>query len=123
MAMITLKVGGMTCEHCERAVRQAIARVPGATPVEVSHTEGVARLETSGPDVDLHKVIEEIRAEEYTVDEEGLATLAPSPPKSTEPTGAPAAPDNGHSEEIAFAIQAAEPRPLVQLREGPRKRV
>lgn len=33
--MIELKVEGMTCDHCEQAVRQALARVPGVTAVLV----------------------------------------------------------------------------------------
>ena len=105
MAEITLKVGGMTCEHCERTVRQAIARVAGATPLEVSYAEGIARLETSDPEVDLHRVIEEIRAEEYTVDDQSVAAIAPATRATPAPAGAPGARGNGRSEEIAFAIQ------------------
>jgi copper chaperone len=31
--MIKLKVTGMTCGHCEAAVRKALAQVPGVTEV------------------------------------------------------------------------------------------
>jgi copper chaperone len=31
--MIELKVEGMTCGHCEQAVRKALAAVPGVTTV------------------------------------------------------------------------------------------
>jgi len=31
--MIELRVEGMTCGHCEQAVRQALAAVPGVTAV------------------------------------------------------------------------------------------
>ena len=31
--MIELKVEGMTCGHCEQAVRQALAAVPGVRAV------------------------------------------------------------------------------------------
>ena len=31
--MIELKVEGMTCGHCEQAVRQALAAVPGVSAV------------------------------------------------------------------------------------------
>ncbi len=31
--MIRLKVGGMTCEHCEKAVAQALSRVAGVDQV------------------------------------------------------------------------------------------
>jgi len=105
MAVVTLKVGGMTCEHCERAVRKAIDRVPGAHALEVSHQTGTARLETTGPEVDLGRVAEEIRAEDYTVEDDDLAmaggAAAPAEP-ATVPV--PAAVD-GAVEEVTFAIQ------------------
>jgi Cu+-exporting ATPase len=105
MAVITLTVGGMTCEHCERAVRQAIERVPGASPLEVSHGKGIARLETAGPEVDLRRVIEEIRAEEYTVDDQSVEVIGPPPAPMPAHGAVPVAGSNGGGEEIAFAIQ------------------
>jgi copper chaperone len=32
--MIVLKIEGMTCEHCVKAVREALAEVPGVDNVE-----------------------------------------------------------------------------------------
>lgn len=44
--MISLKVKGMTCGHCEAAVRKALAGVPGVTRVvEVSSERNEAKVE------------------------------------------------------------------------------
>lgn len=44
--MIELKVEGMTCSHCEQAVRQALAAVPGVTAVlEVDRGQQRAAVE------------------------------------------------------------------------------
>ncbi|MBP8198102.1 MAG: heavy-metal-associated domain-containing protein [Chromatiaceae bacterium] len=44
--MIELKVEGMTCGHCEQAVRQALAAVPGVTAVlEVDRGQQRAAVE------------------------------------------------------------------------------
>lgn len=49
--MISLKVKGMTCGHCEQAVRKALAAVAGVTRVvDVSRERGEARVEGQ-PDV------------------------------------------------------------------------
>lgn len=39
-----LKVGGMTCEGCVRAVSRVLAKVEGAAAVEVDLTRGEARV-------------------------------------------------------------------------------
>ena len=51
--MVKLRVAGMTCEHCERAVAAALESVPGVERVvSVSHRRGEAAVEGS-PDPDL----------------------------------------------------------------------
>jgi copper chaperone len=51
-AMIELKVEGMTCMHCVKAVTEALAAVPGVTGTpEVSLEQGAARVE-GAPDPD-----------------------------------------------------------------------
>jgi copper chaperone len=46
--MIELKVEGMTCMHCVKAVTQALSEVPGVTAVrEVSLEKGAATVEGS----------------------------------------------------------------------------
>ncbi len=49
--MIKLKVTGMTCQHCERAVSEALSGVAGVEEViAVSHERGEAVVE-GAPDV------------------------------------------------------------------------
>ena len=41
---VELKVTGMTCAHCEKAVQEALAAVPGVTAVDVDRSSGVANV-------------------------------------------------------------------------------
>ncbi|MEZ4632111.1 MAG: cation transporter [Deinococcales bacterium] len=43
--MITLKVEGMSCGHCKKAVEEALKSVQGAEKVEVNLAEASARVE------------------------------------------------------------------------------
>jgi copper chaperone len=64
--MIRLRVSGMTCEHCERAVRKALGAVSGVTRVvEVDRERGLALVEGS-PDVAA--LIEAVREEGYAAE-------------------------------------------------------
>jgi copper chaperone len=48
--MTKLKIEGMTCGHCVKAVQEALAAVPGVVgPVQVSLERGEALIE-GGPD-------------------------------------------------------------------------
>lgn len=61
--MIELKVEGMTCGHCEQAVRRALAQVPGVTAVlEVDRTQQRATVEG---DADLAALIAAIKDEGF----------------------------------------------------------
>jgi copper chaperone len=42
MEKITLKVDGMSCEHCVKAVTNALAGIAGVTDIVVSLKEGTA---------------------------------------------------------------------------------
>jgi len=58
--MIRLKVIGMTCQHCERAVSEALAVVPGVDEVvDVSHECGEATVEGSPNLLDLISAVTE----------------------------------------------------------------
>ncbi len=61
--MIKLKVEGMTCGHCEQAVRRALTQVPGVTAVlEVDRTQQRATVEG---DADLAALIAAIKDEGF----------------------------------------------------------
>jgi copper chaperone len=62
--MIELQVTGMTCQHCVRAVREALGAVPGVTRVvEVDLGSGRATVEG---DADPEALIAAIKEEGYT---------------------------------------------------------
>jgi copper chaperone len=43
--MMELEIEGMTCDHCVRAVTEALRLVPGVTQVAVTLNPGKARIE------------------------------------------------------------------------------
>jgi len=62
--MIELQITGMTCQHCVRAVRDALGAVPGvARVVEVDLGSGRASVEG---DANPEALIAAIQAEGYT---------------------------------------------------------
>ena len=64
--MIELKVTGMTCGHCETAVKKALADVPGVSGVvKVSRDE--ERVIVDG-DAELQALISAIEEEGYTAE-------------------------------------------------------
>ena len=67
--MSSLKVKGMTCGHCEAAVRKALAAVPGVTRVvDVSREQGEARVEGQP---DARALVQAVRAEGYEAEVAG----------------------------------------------------
>jgi len=66
----TYTVSGMTCGHCERAVREEVGQLPGVRGVEVSHETGAMTVISEAP-VDLGDVA-------AAVDEAGDYTVAPA---------------------------------------------
>ncbi len=68
MTQTTLKVSGMNCGHCEKAVEQALAKVAGVTSVlEVNHRQ--QRVTVEG-DAALPDLIAAIADEGYTAQAE-----------------------------------------------------
>lgn len=43
------QVTGMSCGHCENAIREEVSAVPGVAGVEVSAQTGLLRVEASAP--------------------------------------------------------------------------
>ena len=60
---VELKVDGMTCDHCVRAVTEAISGVEGVTEANVDLDAGAATL--TGEGVDLTAVVAAIVEEGY----------------------------------------------------------
>ncbi len=49
MTTTEFSVTGMTCSHCESAVRTEVSAVPGVTGVEVSAAEGTLTVLSDAP--------------------------------------------------------------------------
>jgi copper ion binding protein len=64
MKMVKIKIQGMTCEHCVRAVTRALSGVEGVTNVKVSLEKNEAVFDTSGQ-VDMEKIKKAIEEEGY----------------------------------------------------------
>ena len=64
MAAYDLKIEGMTCGHCVRAVEEALRDVRGVRSVTVEI--GRAHVETED-DVTLEQLVEAVEEEEYRV--------------------------------------------------------
>ena len=61
-----MKIEGMMCEHCERAVRNALLAVEGVDSAEASHEKGEAVVRLNKP-VDDEALRQAVIAEEYEV--------------------------------------------------------
>ena len=66
--MRTIKVKGMTCDHCVMAVTRALEGVTGVKNVKVNLKKGEATFEEAGP-VDMKVVRERIDDAGYEVTE------------------------------------------------------
>lgn len=53
-----IHITGMTCQHCVRAVSNALSKVPGVGRVEVSLEKGEARVEGEASADDLIRAVE-----------------------------------------------------------------
>ncbi|MGQ0548028.1 MAG: mercury(II) reductase [Betaproteobacteria bacterium] len=61
---LALQIKGMTCDSCARHVEDAIAKVPGVRNVEVSYSEGKARI-TAPPTLNPRALIAAVKAAGY----------------------------------------------------------
>jgi len=51
----TLKIEGMSCNHCVRSVKGALAELPGVKSVEVDLKSGTATIDAENLDLKLAK--------------------------------------------------------------------
>lgn len=67
MENVTLKVGGMSCEHCVKAVTNAVGSLPGVASVLVSLKTGTADVKYDPAEVTLGAIKAAITEEGYDV--------------------------------------------------------
>jgi len=64
--MATIKINGMTCNHCVMAVTKALSKIEGVREVNVDLSKGEATFEETQP-VDMDVVREEVKKAGYEV--------------------------------------------------------
>jgi copper chaperone len=69
MATATLKVQGMTCQHCVRAVTQALESQDGVTRAEVDLQAGRARVDYDDGRVSARELANAVAEEGYEAEE------------------------------------------------------
>ena len=67
MENVVLKVEGMSCEHCVKAVTNAVAGISGTQNVSVNLKDGSASFSFDPGKTDIEKVKAAIIEEGYTV--------------------------------------------------------
>lgn len=66
MATTAFTVTGMTCEHCERAVRSEVGEIAGVTDVSVSAASGRLSVTTAADPVETAAVLAAVDEAGYT---------------------------------------------------------
>ena len=65
MRKIKIQVKGMTCQHCVRAVEQALSALDGITAVQVDLEKGLVELTCDENRCDLSRIEAVIKEEGY----------------------------------------------------------
>ena len=68
MEKTTLQVSGMTCGHCEKAVKTALLNVEGVSEVSVSLKDGKVEVGHDGSKAPLGKLKEAVEDQGYDVE-------------------------------------------------------
>ena len=68
MIKTILKVGGMSCEHCVKAIRNAVGALPGVGSVTVDLAAGTVTLEHDPAQSPLERIRHEIQEQGYEVE-------------------------------------------------------
>jgi len=61
MTKQVITVGGMSCEHCVKAVTEAVKALPGVGGVKVNLKKGVAEVKFDGGKIVFESIKEAIR--------------------------------------------------------------
>lgn len=67
MKHVLLRVPDISCEHCDRTIRQALGRTPGVSAVDVDVAAKEVRVAYDEAAVDLDRLKVILRDEDYPV--------------------------------------------------------
>jgi len=113
MGTTTLRITGMTCDHCARSVEQKLNALPGVK-AKVSYDTSLATIE-AGADISHERLIAAVTAKGYGA---SLADHATAAPKTGGAAGLHVAIIGSGSAAFAAAIRAAEEGARVTIIEA-----
>lgn len=64
--MTTIKIKGMSCNHCVMAVQKALGGIDGMKDIKIDLEKGEATFDEAGP-VDMNRVREAVKKAGYQV--------------------------------------------------------
>lgn len=67
MEQTTLKIEGMTCDHCKKAVAGALQNLPGVKEVKVDVAKGIADVSYNNSEVTSDSMKEAVEEQGYDV--------------------------------------------------------
>jgi copper chaperone len=76
MSSITLNVADISCEHCERAITNALTPLEGVSTVQVDIPARQVRVDYDETRVTLDQMKEILQAEDYPVQSVAIAPAA-----------------------------------------------
>ncbi|MDW7776709.1 MAG: heavy metal translocating P-type ATPase [Methanosarcinales archaeon] len=79
MEDVKIKIEGMTCEHCQKRVHDAIASLDGVTSVSVDLSVGEATVSYDSSKIELDQIKQAVRDVDYQVVDEGEVCPVPTP--------------------------------------------
>lgn len=68
MEQVTLKVNGMSCGHCVKAIEGSVGELEGVSQVKVDLATGTATVQYTSENISLEKIKETIDEEGYEVE-------------------------------------------------------
>ncbi|MBF0709518.1 MULTISPECIES: copper chaperone CopZ [Bacillales] len=67
MEQTTLKIEGMTCDHCKAAVTTALQELEGVSEVNVNVEEGTAKVSYNASSVSVSEMNEAVEEQGYDI--------------------------------------------------------
>lgn len=67
MERVVIKVGGMSCQHCVKAVKEALEALPGINEVQVNLEEKTAMFNWQDGETPMEEIVTAIEDQGYEV--------------------------------------------------------
>jgi len=77
MNNFTLRITGMTCEHCARTIENALSGLPGIVSASVSYGDGIASI-AAHSEINTDTLVRAVKTKGYTAKVIDASDAAPS---------------------------------------------